>query len=40
MSTERLLLERDLHQVLVPYALLCDGRSMLKAALAWKSRYR
>ena len=23
---ERLLLERELHQVLIAYALLCDGR--------------
>lgn len=26
MSLERLLLERDLHQVLIAYALLCDER--------------
>ena len=26
MNLERLLLERELHQVLIGYALLCDGR--------------
>ena len=26
MNLERLLLERELHQVLIDYALLCDGR--------------